>query len=268
MSKKPYLCGKCGERFSRASKYCPSCGAILSLPWKSKYSGAPTFLDSFARSGWIEVGIFMALLGVISYLGMRAVFARDSSKFTTVQTGTVYRDKISKKVIKSDVKSITVPVEDENKYTIKIIEITDSDQKPPEVREKNNADPVQTAPEINVNVDSGKVYAYDSSEEYAAAAAVDETVRQMSTYNRRRARSAGHDARSINIGMDRAQVNALWGAPNSWERYVTDSGRIERWYYGDPLLGIANEIRYVDFNAYGRVIGVRDLNGYKKLQDY
>jgi hypothetical protein len=79
-------------------------------------------------------------------------------------------------------------------------------------------------------------------------------------------RAGSNTACAIEFGMSKDEVTARWGLPNNREMFLSTTGRIERWSYGDPVLGIANGIRSVEFNEYGRAVFVRDMKCSRAMQ--
>jgi hypothetical protein len=273
MARKPYYCGRCGGRFHTASKYCPACGAILSLPLGSRSRAADEpagFADALRRSGWLEVSIIMVLLFFALYLGLRAIRARSAEVEYTVVTevqyvdiidNTIYaRGKISEIVPADKLKEYDPPTmiyglspEHEKQYKNLTLDqvrakVARGELGPAPVKDRIGG----SAEDVDVNIKLG-------IEDNRSAGSGDNGDSMDSLAERLAANTGDQREPAIEIGMTQQQVSGIWGQPlNRQGPYSRDSEYYERWYYGDSVYNIDVGTRYVEFGPDRRVVMVRD----------
>ena len=271
MAIKPYLCGRCGEGFHSASKYCPACGAILSLPLGSRAraaaQAAPGSLDAFRRSGWFEISIIMVLLFVALYYGMRAMRARGADAVVNVVTEVRYVDAIDNTVYARQRILEAVPADKLKDYDPQTVVYGLS----PENRKKYGNVPLDVAramaerekdlkpekPErdddrgvaVNIKVEDGRdARRADGDWERA------ESLAAMLAPTPAREREP-----AVRPGMTQSEVLGIWGKPLSRRGpFARDGGYYERWDYGDPVYNLDVGTRFVEFGEDRRVAVVRD----------
>jgi hypothetical protein len=256
MTRESYLCERCGARFHRGRKYCMNCGAMLSMPLRGRRRGddEPTTGERMVRGGWIESGVLILLLGLLTYLGMLNVWAREAQKQVRVETGERYIDIDTGKVLKDNIKPDLVPRGQENKYGSKTIFVDDESQIPGigkrHVTIKDKPENVEPAPVVRA-VPRESVQA-----PIVIPIQIDTEVRDNS--------SRVEKVSAVKTGMTRAQVRKMWGEPKKVDAFKTAGGaKADRWYFGDPVLNLDLYSRYVEFDGSGIVVFVHD--DYTKL---
>ena len=126
MARRPFFCGRCGKRFSLASKYCPSCGAILSMPVGSRVTGRDGAVhdgDSWSsmRNNILPEILFALALLVALYFGMRNVTANGADKQIQIVTTDKYVDVIDGQPYKLVKKTHIIAENDIDKYPVESV---------------------------------------------------------------------------------------------------------------------------------------------------
>lgn len=265
MARRPFFCGRCGKRFSLASKYCPSCGAILSLPVGSRgadRSAEVPYANSWggSRSSALPEILFAMALLIGLFLVMRAATANGADKRIRVVTTEKYVDVIDHQPYK--LKKITrfVAEEDIEKYPEQKVILG--------LRPEHEAlYPDLSLDEIAERVADGRISVQipaqadkESESDVSSGSSLDDSGVELKVAPMIVLASSPDLDRSIavRIGMTPQQVKQVWGEPKNTELHPRNGRVYEMWRFGDPKLDVETGARYVEFGPDNRVVTVRD----------
>ena len=269
MARKPFYCGRCGGSFHTASKYCPACGAMLSLPLGSRArAGAAAGPDkSLRRSGWLEVIIIMALLFVALYFGIKAVRQRNAEVMYNVVTEVRYVDVIDNTVYDRAEVSLLLTAEELDSYDPQTV-IYGLKPEHEKLYGHLPLDVVRSMvergqlpgmpPGHSTREDPGDGGQNAVIVNPDAPGARDDSNPLYRPEYRLRNNSVTEHHPDVEPGMTHGQVMSAWGRPQETGTIPRDGTRFERWYFGDPIYNIDVGTRYVEFGPDGRVDMVLD----------
>jgi len=264
--KKKYYCGKCNKRFSKRVKHCPNCGALVSIPLHLYQEASTGYTVHYM---WREAIVILVLLGIATYLISSSFLKTRGGGKVTVTTGTVYIDKIDGTPYRKDIKRIVVPKKDEKKYRVQYVYGFSPEHADDIIAVKTGimyvCDPCgeivdDQTKTLRVRRDKADKYKVRSLSVPVCHLCDNKTGASVSVNMRsKRAPSGAEDI--VVIGMKKPLVNSLWGSPVRRQRFMTPNGIIERVYYGDPIFGISNNNRYVEYDSQGRVVLIHEMDG-------
>ena len=227
MSKKPYYCGKCNRRYRTRSKYCPHCGAYVSIPLSERLTDE-VYKSPYEISlkAWAIVCAIFLIVGIETFFAARAflkrIHGRPQAKAAAAPPAAQPEEMVD---VKFGTLVICDPcgiVAEDNTGVIRV--------------RKSNADKQKVTKIHTAECDLCGGYVFDDN--YPPP-----------------------QGQSLRIGMEKHLVWILWGKPIR-QVFTTRNGEpIERWYFGDPVFGISSASRYVDFNSFGQVIFIHEIEG-------
>ena len=212
--------------------------------------------ESLRRSGWFEAGIVLFLLFILTYVTVMNVMAREKGKYVLKQAGEQYIDPNTDEIYKDTVKVMKVPADEAHKYIIRRIyrpkpendmaQRMEQQQEFPET--KNNGQPIIIVRSAD-NIPDDKV---DNQTTVINIAEPD--IRWFS----RRAQQETDVFTPVRAGMTKKDVLKIWGSPTARKDVFVSGRKHERWTYGDPVLDLGAQTRYVDFAQNGVAVLVHD----------